>query len=129
MKAARLPERFTGATGLRTHLANPTDLATRIVDDYLATWPTRDDNAETKIACLRGAARLVAAMTTTDLTHQAARLPGLLNLSQQIVTHELIEATVQQTTPRTRETAHHQEPAIRRGGAARIPSPISTRQP
>ncbi len=113
LKTAELPPgsdpadllRHSGPTGLRTHFTNQTDLATGIVDDYLATWPTRDDNAETKIACLRGAARLVAAMTTTDLTHQAARLPGLLNLSQQIVTHELIEATVRQTMPHSRQGA------------------------
>jgi DNA primase len=137
LKTAELPPgsdpadllRQAGATGLRTHLANPTDLATRIVDDYLATWPTRDHNAEAKIACLRGAARLVAAMTITDLTHQAARLPGLVHLSQPIVTNELIEATVQLTGRRTRQTAHRQESAIRQGGAARVPGPICTRQP
>jgi DNA primase len=92
--------RLTGPTGLRHHLNATIPLATRIVDDYLATWPQRHSNAEARIACLRGVARVVCGMTTSDLTNQAGRLPYLLGLSQETVTRELIEATAPRTPPR-----------------------------
>jgi DNA primase len=91
--------RLSGPTGLRQHLKATTSLATRIVDDYLATWPQRHDNAEARVACLRGVARIVRGMTPPDLTEQAGRLPYLLGLTQETVTRELIAAAVP-TTPR-----------------------------
>jgi DNA primase len=90
--------RLTGPTGLRHHLTNTTPLATRLVDDYLATWPQLRDNAEARVACLRDVARIVCRMTAPDLANQAGRLPYLLGLTQETVTRELIEAA-SPTTP------------------------------
>jgi len=84
--------RLSGPTGLRHHLENTTTLATRIVDDYLATWPQRRNNAEAQVACLRGVARVVYGMAPPDVTEQAGRLPYLLGLTQETVTRALIEA-------------------------------------
>jgi len=92
--------RLTGPTGLRHHLNATTPLAARIVDDYLAAWPQRHSNADARVACLRGVARVVCGMTPADLTGQAGRLPRLLGLSQETVTRELIEATAPRTPPR-----------------------------
>jgi DNA primase len=116
----------TGPDGLGRQLTDRAPLATRIVDDYLATWPTRHDNAEAQIACLRGAARIVSTMTPADLTDQAARLPGLVNLSQELVTHELVEAAVRLTARRSQWPADRRAAAIRHGGAARMPGPTKT---
>jgi DNA primase len=107
LRATRVPPdtdpadllRLSGPTGLRHHLENTTSLATRIVDDYLATWPQRRSNAEARVACLRGVARLVCGMTPPDVTEQAGRLPYLLGFTQETVTRELIEAAAP-TPPR-----------------------------
>jgi len=81
-----------GPVGLCLQLAARQPLADRIVDDQLNAWPSRHDNAETTVACLRRIARSVCLMTPEDIARQAARLTQELGLAHETVTRELTDA-------------------------------------
>jgi hypothetical protein len=67
------------------------------------------DNADARVACLRGVARVVCRMPAPDLANQAARLPRLLGLTQDSVTRELIEAAAPTPQQSVREVKVRRE--------------------
>lgn len=86
----------SGSEGVRSILTGARPAIDAIIDDRLAAWPQRSENAEAGIACLRSLTQLLADLKPDDMARQAIRLRDSTNLPAIVVTRELAEAIARQ---------------------------------
>jgi DNA primase catalytic core len=78
-----------GSQALRRALLSREPLADELIRAHIESWRELELSAESRLCCLRSAARLVVNMKPDEIARQAARLARSLDLSPEIVTREL----------------------------------------
>ena len=77
---------------MRDALSRTTTLTDRIVDDVVAAYADRLDNADARVCALREIAATITTFSPDDVARQVTRVSSLLRLEHTTVTRELIDA-------------------------------------
>lgn len=99
---------------LRQALLHTGPLADRVIDDALAHYADRLDNAEARVCALHESTRLIARLAPDDVGRQVARVADRLGFPVSEVTRDLTEAVGHKssTTPRKPSVIHRESSRI-----------------